>query len=136
MHTFLNTMRILLDKSQSNIEAAELLHREEMYASSVHCSYYSSIQLMRHLLFNKFGYDDIEFDGRPEVQDKGSHNFLFGFLRTKIDPKESRSYNIYLQQLKDHRKRADYMQIKILEVDSEKALSLATNLNSLLKVLL
>lgn len=130
-------MRILLDKSQSNIEAAEILHNDEFYAPSVHCSYYSCIQLMRHVIFNKFGEDEIEFDERPEVKASGSHNFLISYLRDKIDnPVNSRSFSENIRRLKNHRKRADYMQIKILEVDSEKALSLATNLNSLLKVLL
>ncbi len=129
-------MRILLDKSLSNIEAAELLHQEEMYASSVHCSYYSSIQLMRHLLFNKFGFDEMEFDGRPEIQDKGSHNYLINFIRNKLDPYASRAYSSGISDLKKCRKEADYMQIKILEINSQKALDLAKNINSKLQVLL
>ena len=119
-------MRILLDKSQSNIEAAELLHDEEFYAPSVHCSYYSCIQLMRHVIFNKFGEDEMEFDGRPEVQSNGSHNFLISYLRDKIDnPVNGRSFSENIRRLKNHRINADYKQMNVLKGDSTTSLSLA-----------
>lgn len=119
-------MRILLDKSQSNIEAAQLLHDEGFYAPSVHCSYYSCIQLMRHVIFNKFNEDEMEFDGRPEVQAHGSHNFLISYLRDKIDnPVNGRSFSDNIRRLKNHRINADYKQMNVLKGDSTTSISLA-----------
>ncbi len=123
---YLSTMRILLDKSLSNIEAAEFLHQEEFYAPSVHCSYYSCIQLMRHLIFNKYGIEETEFDVRPEVQANGSHNFLISYLRDKIDnPINGRSFSDNLRRLKIYRINADYKQMNVLKDDSTTSISLA-----------
>lgn len=36
-------MKLLLNKSNDNINASELLKNEELYAPSIHCAYYSSI---------------------------------------------------------------------------------------------
>ncbi|HMR90131.1 MAG TPA: HEPN domain-containing protein [Saprospiraceae bacterium] len=126
-------MQILLDKSKANIDAAELLHQDEFYAPSVHCSYYSCIQLMRHLIFNKFGDDEKEFDERPEVKSSGSHNFLISFLRNKIqDPNKSRSFSDNIFRLKSHRINADYKQMNVLKSDSTTSISLAKTTRTIL----
>ncbi len=38
--------------------AAQELNKLTYYCSSVHCSYYSCIQLMKHVIEHKLGYDD------------------------------------------------------------------------------
>ncbi len=48
-------MSILKSKSDINLMAAELLHKNSLYPSVVHCSYYSCFQLMKHLWLGKMG---------------------------------------------------------------------------------
>ena len=127
-------MDILLNKSKASLEASTLLHDEELYASSVHCSYYSTVQLMRHVLFNIFGEDENEFDNRKEVKSAGSHNYLINFFRNKITkPISGRDFANGLRDLKELRKNADYKQKVILLSESKEARKLADITNNALK---
>ncbi|TAH04942.1 MAG: hypothetical protein EAZ15_00310 [Sphingobacteriales bacterium] len=126
-------MDILLNKSKSSLEASTLLHAEELYASSVHCSYYSSVQLMRFVLFNKFEVEENEFDNRKEVKSSGSHNYLISFFRDKISKTIiPRDFANNLRDLKKLRKNADYSQKIIIERDSLNARKLADITNNAL----
>lgn len=127
-------MDILLNKSESSLEASTLLHEEELYASSVHCSYYSSVQLMRHIIFNNFGEDEIDFDNKDEVRNHGSHNFLISFFKNRIYTSISkRDFGTHLRDLKELRKNADYKQKVILIGESRNAMRLSNIVNSALK---
>ena len=43
----------LKNKSSENIEAADILNKNGLFSSSVHCSYYSCYQLMEHFLLRE-----------------------------------------------------------------------------------
>ena len=135
-------MTILFEKSQQSLESAEYLHDDEKYCSSIHCSYYSCIQLMRHILFNEIEppYDERTFDDLPQVMNaKGSHNFLIMELKNLIQNKNTsrttdiRKFSQDLHDLKKLRKDADYHQIRILPENSRHAKLLASNNIALLK---
>ena len=70
-------MSFLKNKSEINFEAAKLLHQNYLFPAVVHCSYYSCIQLMKHIYL--FKIKKTEDNLRQEIRksrDKSSHNTL------------------------------------------------------------
>ncbi len=126
---------ILIEKSRTNEEAASLLHYEELFCSSVHCSYYSSFQLMLHILYEVLDEEEEEYSAREEVNDRGSHNYLFNTIRREIissDGSRVRDFGFYMRKLKELRKIADYKQIKVLKQDSSNAKEYSNKFNIIL----
>lgn len=128
---------ILLNKSEKNSDAATLLHGEELFCSSVHCSYYSCYQLMIHIIYNVLGYDEEEYSNTNELNNVGSHNYTINIIRQEIISKNNsltREFADNIRILKDFRKKADYKQVKILKADSnlviQKSNSFKTILNN------
>lgn len=110
----------LLKKSEQNIEAAELLISNKFYASSVHCSYYSCLQLMTYIVLT----EDVMTESQLE-KSKRSHEDLititYDFLRERTDDfYESRQIKNKISDAKGSRKRADYQNSEIDLVMSEK----------------
>lgn len=101
-------------KSEENIKAAELLIKERLYASSVHCSYYACFQLIIHVLLEKFNYDHVDEGGR------GSHNAVLNKFKScleKIDSKRrAKWFTDDMYDLKKFRNRADYSDEKIDDI--------------------
>lgn len=128
-------MNILLKKSTSSLEASSLLKDEEHFASSVHCAYYSCIQLMRHILFNCYNIDETIFDSSANTNSTGSHMYLMNELTKLIHGKnfEIREFKSNFRNIKYYRKKADYQQIVIFQKDSNNAYSIALNINRTLK---
>jgi hypothetical protein len=130
-------MKILLEKSKSSIEASSLLKQEEHFASSIHCSYYSCIQLMRHILFNIHNEDEAYFDRSDKVKSKSSHEYLLNQvvlnlhkLGAKVDLNKFRNN---FRDIKELRKNADYKQIRIFERECNIAYAGAKYINHALK---
>ena len=73
----------LFEKSEKNLLAADLLVASEYYSSSIHCYYYSTFQLMLHIVFNIFNIDSIEFNNK--IKGKDSHNYLINLLSEVSD---------------------------------------------------
>ena len=48
----------LKNKSEINSDAAKLLHDKNYYAPSIHCSYYSCLQLMIYSLNSHFNFTE------------------------------------------------------------------------------
>ena len=128
-------MNILKDKANENLEASEYLINEEMFSPSIHCSYYSCLQLMRHILFNIYGVIESEYDERPEVKNKGSHVYSINFFRNELHNKKIsyREFEKKIRDLKLLRKSADYKETIILSKDSAEALKIAIFITNLLK---
>jgi len=128
-------MTILLNKSKESIEASEFLKNENLFASSVHCSYYSCIQLMRHILFNIQNEDENTFDNGQNINQAGSHNYLLSILTNDLKNHEIdiRTFRNQFRNIKDLRKNADYKQLVILEIDCNNAYNLALKINRTLK---
>jgi len=124
---------ILEDKSKENIKAAKVLIENEYYSPSIHCAYYSNIQLMKYILI--FEYDMSEESIRNE-QKKSKEGFSFHYwiinkFRKLLDTNKRREFDT-IQYLKKERVRADYKNENISEENSKKALSLAKEINILL----
>ena len=69
-------MSILKSKSDINLMAAELLHKNSLYTSVVHCSYYSCFQLMKHLWLEKMGKTEEDLKTANNNTNEGSHEVL------------------------------------------------------------
>jgi uncharacterized protein (UPF0332 family) len=127
---------ILLNKSEQNKDAAQLLHDEHLYCSSVHCSYYSCYQLMIHIIYNVLGHDEERYSESDEIKNANSHNYTMNIIRQEIIKTNSnsiRNFNDYIKFLKNHRKKADYQQINILKAESILVIQKAENFKTILK---
>lgn len=128
-------MKILLKKSASSLKASEFLKGKEHFASSIHCAYYSCIQLMRHILFNCYNENETIFDNSANTKSAGSHHFLMNELtrRIKSNNFDKNNFKQNFRNIKNYRKNADYKQIVISQVDSENAYNIALKINRTLK---
>ena len=104
-------MSVLINKSKENLTSAQILIENNCYASSVHCSYYSSFQLMSHLLLNNFGFsqDVIKTESK---KDGGSHiwsaNIIFKKMGKQQEILKAIDFNREIGILRNKRMHADY----------------------------
>ena len=142
-------MSELLKKSEGNFKSANiLLTKFEQYASSVHCSYYSSLQIVIFLINNnlnkeweKFKVENSkELKAHNETQKKHKasaiHNLYISFLNNiliKIDYNLAREFSECINILKDNRIMADYQDVEIFKSKANDSYSLAKNINDKLK---
>lgn len=124
---------ILIEKSDENFEAAKNLKEFELYSSCIHCAYYSSFELVLHILFNIYSEsEELNFEEKLI-----SHNVRINSIRQKLykkveDKKEVIDFSNKIRDLKLLRKKADYEQIKIFNEDSKKAIRFASYINKTL----
>lgn len=129
-------MSVLIAKSDENISSAQLLIDNKCYASSVHCSYYSSVQLVISLLLNKFGYTAEKLETESKSERKGSHVFAKNIIHQKMKDKGIRfkatEFYREMGELKNKREKADYQE-EIIDKDfSESAVKQAHTVNEIL----
>ncbi|PJC62847.1 MAG: hypothetical protein CO022_02365 [Flavobacteriales bacterium CG_4_9_14_0_2_um_filter_32_27] len=132
---------ILKKKSESSIGAAKALNEINYYSSSVHCSYYSCLQLIKHILLHKYKKSEDELRNEQEKSGKPSHEYLINSILIKIrdvSPINFRDVSRELPALKMARIDADYKEIEIKKGMSEdafdKATELLTTLNMAFKI--
>ena len=126
-------MNELKYKSSFNSASADLLIEKTYYASSIHCSYYSSLQLAKHILLNTYQIKESTFNSYPE----GSHEFIKNEISKKIsselkDRQESANFNTLFSLLKKIRKEADYSEIQIDISKANNSVKLSKDLNRIL----
>ena len=130
----------LFDKSQENIKSATLLIEKEYSAASVHCSYYSCIQIMLHVLRSDFkkSEEDITQESDEGSRDShGFHNWIQNYLFKEVSNREKDArialdfYNL-LGSLKGIRIRADYKINVIGKKEASKALEGANKINKII----
>ncbi len=131
----------LKNKSEINIEAAKLLHDSDYYAPSVHCSYYSCLQLMKYSLNSHFKFTEDEIGSKINEYTRnnkdGSHNFFISFLFKEIknnySKRESIDFNNKINTLKKIRTKADYGKDDILHNISNSAITLSNEITAIIK---
>ncbi len=127
-------------KAVDNQKSARFLIDNGLFSSSVHCSYYSNVQLIMHIFLVSFGWtrNEIERNRRHgSFDEKGFHNWIEREIRDSLYEKEvSNEYKQYilrtLPQLKSLRVKADYDDILIDEIKSNNALSMSKQLTDIL----
>jgi len=127
---YINKIKIinqLFIKSEKNIEAAYLLINNDFYASSVHYSYYSCFQLIKHIVLNNM---KINLDMKNE---KSSHDIVYKHIQPKIiKDLIYKQLNEKYTLLKKMRKEADYEEIEIDANDAILAFDCAEFINEYL----
>jgi hypothetical protein len=66
----------LSSKSSANLNASSLLIENELYASSVHCSYYAMLQHMTCKLTLSLGISFVELSVKSEDDERTSHKYI------------------------------------------------------------
>jgi 5'-3' exonuclease len=92
--------------------------------AAIHCAYYSYVQLIKHVLCNNC---EIDYDRQQQLANehkKGSHIFLIDAIKSNmfqksISARDIRSIGNSFYELKRLRKRADYLDEKII-IDNTK----------------
>ena len=106
---------VFKSKSVLNKKAALLLFDNKFYDSSVHCYYYSSLQLSIFTLITKYklSYDNLK---KEAISNKSNSNYYYinKLIMCITDPIISRNYGNTMNSLKALRKQADYEPVKIL----------------------
>lgn len=124
-------MSQLKNKSDINGIGAELLHKNALYPSVIHCAYYSCLQYMKHLLLNQ-GIKEDEFGGNGE----GTHAFIINKMYkhlNSVDAKRSKEVNTKIGQLKKLRVNSDYSLLPITITESQNSMTLSKEILSQLK---
>lgn len=129
-------MSFLKEKSKSNKDAAELLQKSNMFVSSVHCSYYCCLQLMKHLVAVKLGITYENQENEIKHTNSKAHVYVINKIGTPSnikDPLDRREFIANINQLKDLRVESDYKNISIDKSKSQKAYSTACSVIEQLK---
>jgi len=110
-------MSKLREKSDFNISAATILIKENYYAPSVHCSYYSCFQLLKFTIKEFFGIDYATLSTNISTSGQKTHqyviNYIAGELNQLVGETESRSFKRKIKDLKQFREESDYENIEV-----------------------
>lgn len=127
----------LLKKSEENRQAAlKLWSVDSWYAPSIHCAYYSCVQLMIHILMVVGKKDHNVLETEISLSGGGSHVYYIKQVQELL-VKNGRADKVKIfseiKSLKSYREKSDYKPIAITYDDSEKATSLSDKIYHMLK---
>lgn len=133
-------MILLKQKSDENIQASQLLIKQCLYASSVHCSYYACVQLMLHILRSHLKLTEEKI---KEVQDEGAkthggfHAWIIAEMAFHLLKKQNKyitakDFRDGIEDLRRLRRDADYENKTIEEKNAKKACETACNILKIL----
>lgn len=131
-------MSSLKEKALFNFEAAKLLISNNLYAPSVHCSYYSCFQLLKYVIFDFFGIPYLRLTSDISQSGKKTHEYIIDFVSREIkkassDIKDEREFKRKITELKRFRIDSDYEDMEIHFDKSNKALNYATEIRGYLQ---
>jgi hypothetical protein len=136
LFTFHRFMSELIIKSKQNIKAAhEMISTFGFFSSSIHCSYYSCVQLLIEILINDFGIPDHEIVNEARKDGTGSHVFASNTVFSEIHKEEwktARDFNRDIEKLRRRRENADYHEFQVSKEYSMDAFKEANNINTAL----
>ncbi|OIP05778.1 MAG: hypothetical protein AUJ97_00155 [Bacteroidetes bacterium CG2_30_32_10] len=114
-------MSKLRQKSDFNIDAASALLKQNLFAPSVHCSYYSCFQLLKHTIKNFCSIDYETQAANISATQQKTHQYVINYitneLKTLSSVFESQDFKRKINDLKQFRVESDYENI---EVSSDK----------------
>jgi hypothetical protein len=129
----------LKNKSDQNIASAQYLIVKNHYASSVHCSYYSCVQLMLHILRSHFKKEEVDIEKESQVgssDEGGFHNWLINYIRQQfflVNNVDCRDFNSLINQLKLKRIKSDYRNAEIKPTEAKESKDYALKIIKLLE---
>ncbi len=129
-------MSKLKEKSSFNIAAAKLLIDNNLYCSSVHCSYYSCFQLLKFTINDFFGIDYTTLGTQIAQSRKNSHRYIIEYIEVEIQNnvglREERNFHHKIKDLKNFREESDYEEVEITNEQGQKAYKIANEVRALL----
>jgi uncharacterized protein (UPF0332 family) len=127
-------MSKLRQKSDFNIDAADLLLAKNLFASSVHCSYYSCFQLLKFTIKEFCGVDYELQSVNASNSNQKTHQFVVNYisneLKSYVSFQESRDFKRKINDLKQFRVESDYENIEVNFDKGNEALSRAKELRA------
>ena len=136
-------MSYLAKKSAENqVAALKLYDLHKLNAPSIHCAYYSCIQLMIHVIMEIGGktYEAISDDIRQFMSDKsnrgGSHVYYIKKVESLLisNGKSNKVQDFSLiKSLKGYREKSDYAPIDVTPDEADQATTLSIKICDLLK---
>lgn len=120
------------------MEAASILIDNNCYAPSVHCSYYSVFQLIKHKFVRLKEISYAELSNNTISDKRNTHKYLIDEFCLHLQSDSAKKMSIFdvrtlkreIEDLKQFRTESDYDNIEVNYETSNKALSLS---NSILK---
>lgn len=112
------------NKSQQNTTAADLLINNSLFSSSIHCSYYSCVQTLLHVLAHKMNIDFGKFLQDAKDNNQGTHKRASFLVGEEIRKKSNNDYKWFqrrFKELKALRERADYHEEVMISDDGHDA---------------
>ncbi len=129
-------MSKLKEKSLFNITASKLLIDNNLYCSSVHCSYYSCFQLMKFTMKDFFDVDYSVLGTKISLSGKKTHRYIIDYLENEIHKnaglRDARNFKHKIKDLKVFREESDYENVEISIEQGQKAYNIANELRSFL----
>jgi len=125
------------NKSSQNIIAAQVLIEEALFTPSIHCSYYSCLQLCKHVLKYIIKISDQQIKdelGKPNLK---SHELIregiLDNLKGKLNDKEYMNFNSTFNSLKRSREMADYTETDIRRELAMESVEKSKSLTAIIK---
>jgi hypothetical protein len=130
-------MSEFLHKSDQNFTAAEVLMKQHaLFASSIHCAYYSCVQYMLHVINTKLSLA-VREKFRLDILYKGSsHKNAIITINKELSVKNREDYKVFQRkvgELKKLREDADYTSIQMISDSSSQSYLTAQSIRTILK---
>lgn len=127
----------LAQKSAFNIQAAEKLIQNNLFAPSVHCSYYGCFQSMKRVFPEYFKIDYKNLDKLIASGKDNEHSYIIKEISTEIKKHlgatEHTEFNRKIKDLKTFRVKSDYKNEEILVNHAQESLKKSKELIEFLK---
>ena len=128
-------MSVFRDKSHFNRQAAELCLKNNLYAPSVHCSYYSCIQYMLYVLYDKVKMTELSFNEQKTILGTGTHACAIKLIGIDLIKRERTAYIAFqklIPELKQLREKSDYQNIAIGQSEGHLAMNNSDSIKNIL----
>lgn len=99
-------------KSIENIQSGDILVDNSKLSASIHCYYYSCLQISKYILNDFCSIDYATQKTEAKNYEYGSHNYIINVtgesIRDKQGSRQCSDYYSQINKLKSYRERADY----------------------------
>ncbi|MBT2589975.1 hypothetical protein J7E50_07095 [Pedobacter sp. ISL-68] len=124
-----------------NYSSAEYLQKGYFYCSAVHCAYYSSLQLMRHIIIHKIGKSALQIkqESGNDPENRGFHQYMIKQTADYLYIKNKKDMALFVTNMNSLRKlrvASDYEEVNIDISKGNNSILLSESVNKILKTIL
>jgi uncharacterized protein (UPF0332 family) len=124
-------MPAIANKSDFNLQAAEELIKKNLYAPSVHCSYYGCFQKMKSILSQRLSIPYEKIDQTIATTRCGEHWYvrdtIIKDLSGKLGLSLAKNVDKYIKSLYRSRINADYKDVEIFSDTANEAMRISND---------